>query len=363
MNSIIKKISILFLCISILGCKSIDVKPHKKLELKFLDEYILPEAVMIDGTVVGGLSGIDYYNGLYYLVCDDAFNPRFYEATITISDTIISNIEITKVVKIRDSSKYLDLEAIRYDSKTNKVFLTSEGHIKNQKQPLFFNVNTTGKIDKTFNIPLAFYPNSEQQPRHNATLEGLSKSYNEEEGYWITMELPLKADGPEPQLVKTKSPVRITYINTITNETVKQFAYLLDPIAKQPKNKFAVNGLTDILEYGKNKFFVIERSYSSGLGNQSNTIKLFNVDATKATNTLKMDNLITESYVSGTKTLLLDFEQLRDKLTNNSIDNIEGITFGPTLSNGNKTLLLISDNNFNRFEKQLNQFILLEIVD
>ena len=362
MNNIIKKINILFFCISISGCKSIDVKPHNKLELKFLDEYVLPEDILVDSTLVGGLSGIDYYNGLYYIVCDDASNPRFYEATITISDTIISNIEITKVVKIRDSSKYLDLEAIRYDSKTNKVFLTSEGHIKNQKQPLFFNVNSTGKIDKTFNMPSAFYPNSEQQPRHNATLEGLSKSYNEE-GYWIAMELPLKADGPEPQLVKTKSPVRITYINTIANETVKQFAYLLDPIAKQPKNKFAVNGLTDILEYGKNKFFVIERSYSSGLGNQSNTIKLFNVDATKATNTLKMDSLNYIDYVPAIKELLLDFEQLRDKLTNNSIDNIEGITFGPTLSNGNKTLLLVSDNNFNRFEKQLNQFILLEIVD
>ncbi len=362
MNNIIKKISILFFCISISGCKSIDVKPHNKLELKFLDEYVLPEDILIDNTLVGGLSGIDYYNGLYYLVCDDAFNPRYYEATINVDNSEISKIAIEKVIRIKDTSKYLDLEAIRYDAKTKQMFLTSEGHISRQKHPLFFSVNSGGNIVNEFKIPVAFYPNSTQQPRHNATLEGLSKSYNEK-GYWIAMELPLKADGSEPQLVKTKSPVRITYINTIANETVKQFAYLLDPIAKQPKNKFAVNGLTDILEYGKNKFFVIERSYSSGLGNQSNTIKLFNVDATKATNTLKMDSLNNIDYVPATKELLLDFEQLRDKLTNNSIDNIEGITFGPTLSNGNKTLLLVSDNNFNRFEKQLNQFILLEIVD
>jgi hypothetical protein len=353
-----KIISILLFCVIILGCKNGDVKSVDKLQLRFLDEFILADDIIVDSTLVGGLSGIDYYNGLYYLVCDDASNPRYYEATITIKDTVITNIAITKIIKIRDSSKYLDLEAIRYDGNTNKIFLTSEGHIDKQEFPLFFSVNSDGDIVNEFKIPTAFYPNSTQQPRHNATLEGLSKNYNEEE-YWVAMELPLKADGPEPQLIHTKSPVRITLISTTSNQALKQFAYLLDPIAKQPKGNFAVNGLSDILEYAKAKFFVIERSYSSGLGNQSNTIKIFNVDATKATNTLNIDSLRIESYVPATKTLLLDFENLRNRLTNNSIDNIEGITFGPTLPNGNKTLLLVSDNNFNRFEKQLNQFILL----
>lgn len=33
------------------------------------------------------------------------------------------------------------------------------------------------------------------------------------------------------------------------------------------------------------------------------------------------------------------------------IDNIEGVTFGPTLSNGKRSLLFIADNNFNPLEK------------
>ena len=357
-----KIISILFCCVLIFGCKNIDDRSDDKLQLKFLDEFVLADDIIVDSTLVGGLSGIDYYNGLYYIVCDDASDPRYYKASITIRDTVISKITITKVIKIKDSFKYLDLETIRYDGNTNQVFITSEGNINKQKPPLFFSVNSGGDIINEFNIPSAFYPNSIQQPRHNATLEGLSKSYDEN-GYWIAMELPLKADGSEPQLIPTKSPVRITLISTTSNQALKQFAYLLDPIAKQPKGDFAVNGLSDILEYAKDQFFIIERSYSSGLGNQSNTIKIFNVDAANATNTLNIDSLSTESYVSATKTLLLDFENLRNRLTNNNIDNIEGITFGPTLVNGNKTLLLVSDNNFNRFEKQLNQFILLEIVN
>ena len=362
MNNYIKKISILLLNISVLGCKSVDVKTHNELELKFLDEFILDENIMIDSTLVGGLSGIDYSDGLYYLVCDDASNPRFYEANIEITNTEISNVTIEKVVRIKDTSKYLDLESIRYDTEKNCILLTSEGHIKNQKKPLFISINESGKIEDDFIIPSAFYPNSIEKPRHNGTLEGLSLSQGNK-GYWIAMELPLEVDGLEPQLTKTTSPVRITYINPLTNESTRQFAYLLDAVAKQPLNNFAVNGLTEILEYEKDNFFVIERSYSSGLGNQGNTIKIFKVDASKATNTLKINSLKESAYISATKELLLDFENYRNNLTNNSIDNIEGMTFGPTLSNGNKSLILVSDNNFNRLEKQLNQFILLEIID
>ena len=42
------------------------------------------------------------------------------------------------------------------------------------------------------------------------------------------------------------------------------------------------------------------------------------------------------------------------------IDNIEGVTFGPTLPNGHNTLLFVADNNFQPFEK--NQFLLFEVI-
>ena len=42
------------------------------------------------------------------------------------------------------------------------------------------------------------------------------------------------------------------------------------------------------------------------------------------------------------------------------VDNVEGITFGPTLPNGHRTLLLVADNNFAVFEKT--QFFLFEII-
>jgi len=361
-NNIMKQIVFLIFCIIFFNCKSIDVKLSDELKLQFLDEFVLADDIMVDGTLVGGLSGIDYHNEKFYLVCDDSYNPRYYEAKIEISDRKISAVEIQKVVQIKDTTHFLDLESIRFNSDNNQILLTSEGHIKRQKNPMLFSLNYKGETNKIFEIPSQFYSNSLQKPRHNGTLEGMCQSIDGK-GIWIAMELPLEMDGPEPKTSKTNSPVRITYINTNNQKLHKQFAYKLDAIAKQPKGDFAVNGLTEILEYDKNKFFIVERSFSSGLGNQGNTVKIFKVNVEKATNIVSYESLINAKYRTCTKELLFDLEDIRDKLTNNSVDNIEGISFGPKLPNGNMTLLLVADNNFNKLGEQLNQFILFEVID
>ena len=362
MNSFLRNVIGCLLVVLFFGCKSTQVTHYKNLKVKFLSEYILPDTIAVANTRVGGLSGIDFYNGMYYLVCDDSNNPRFYEATISIDSFKISSINFDKVVEIHDESDFLDLESIRFNKASNQVLLTSEGHIKNQKDPMFFSVNLDGELETRFKIPDEFKANSPERPRHNATLEALCHSFDDN-GYWIGMELPLMADGLEPQLTPTKSPVRLTYIDSKTEKPEKQFAYFLDPIAKNPNGNFAVNGLTDLIEYKKDVFIVIERSYSGGYDNQGNTIKLYKVDCKSASNTLEMSSLKDGNFTAAKKELLLNFEDFRSKLTNQSIDNIEGIALGPKLSNGNNSLLLVSDNNFNRTEKQLNQFILLEIVE
>ena len=42
-------------------------------------------------------------------------------------------------------------------------------------------------------------------------------------------------------------------------------------------------------------------------------------------------------------------------------DNIEGVTFGPLLPNGHKTLLFIADNNFSNLQKT--QLLLFEVIE
>ena len=42
------------------------------------------------------------------------------------------------------------------------------------------------------------------------------------------------------------------------------------------------------------------------------------------------------------------------------VDNIECVTFGPRLPNGNASLIMASDNNFS--PKQVNQFLSFEVL-
>ncbi|WP_255702849.1 esterase-like activity of phytase family protein [Antarcticibacterium sp. 1MA-6-2] len=91
-------------------------------------------------------------------------------------------------------------------------------------------------------------------------------------------------------------------------------------------------------------------------------MRIFDVDARNATNTLGADNLRKIDYIAAKKTLVFDFKSIRKDLKEQIIDNLESITFGPDLPNGNKTLLLASDNNFNSLGRQISQIILMELI-
>ena len=157
---------------------------------------------------------------------------------------------------------------------------------------------------------------------------------------------------------------KVHYFDKSSQKATKQFAYQLEHITKPAKANINLNGLTAILEYKENHFFIIERTYQSGYGAYGNIVRVFEASIDKeTTNILEIDSLKTTKFIPLKKRLLLNFEDVKKHLTEGIIDNIEGITFGPELESGNKTILLISDDNFQIYGKQLNQFILLEISD
>lgn len=354
------------LLVSLSACKSSRLGSTRNVQVRFLDEFVIPDSLQIDGKTVGGLSGIDYHDGNYYFVSDHPGNPRIYRAEIEISDEKIDTIVISEAIEIDKSSDalknaHLDLEGILWDPEKEEFTLISEGSIKELLDPRVFRVSKRGNFVDSFEVPENFLAHSSKEPRNNRTFEGLAKSFDQK-GIWVAMELPLKTDGPKAKLIRTKSPVRITFFDEKTGQATKQFPYRLEPIAKIPWLYFAVNGVTDLVEYAPDKFLVLERGFAAGHGSKGYTVRIFDVDASLATNTLDRSNLKVNFYNPAKKTLLYDFKWAKQYLSEEFIDNIEGITFGPTLSNGNQSLLLISDNNFNSYARQLNQVILLEFI-
>jgi hypothetical protein len=132
-------------------------------------------------------------------------------------------------------------------------------------------------------------------------------------------------------------------------------------LIKIPLLPFGLNGVTEILQLDKEHILVLERSFSAGHKSKGNRVKLFLVNISDAKNTLYYDSLKKHKNINLQKILVFDSKTIKSKLKYKFIDNIEGLTYGPVLSNGNKSLILVSDNNFNSMGQQLNQFLLLEI--
>ena len=358
-----KILPLLLSALVLTSCKSTRLGETFNLQVRLLDDYTIEENLLVENTRVGGLSGIDFANGEFVLVSDQPSNPRFYKADIVLGEEGIDTIIFKEVVQLdlpeSQEKQNFDLESIIYDSSSDNFYISSEGAIKEEIDPAILKVSAEGKLQEFLPLPQHLLSASEKPPRNNGALEGLAESFDKK-GVWAAMELPLKSDGPKPKLIRTKSPVRITYFDKQTGKATKQFPYLLEPIAKIPWLYFAVNGVTDLLEYAPDRFLILERGFAAGHGQNGNTVRIYDVDARLGTNTLDKKSLKISFYNPAKKKLLYDFKWAKDYLSEGFIDNIEGITFGPDLPNGNRSLLLISDNNFNSLGQQANQVILME---
>ena len=98
----------------------------------------------------------------------------------------------------------------------------------------------------------------------------------------------------------------------------------------------------------------MERSFSTG--RMACTIRVYMVDVSKAGDINAVASLKQSPPTKPLeKHLLLNMDNLGIY-----VDNVEGMTFGPTLPNGHKTLLMVVDNNFSVLEKS--QFFLFEVM-
>ena len=347
-------------------------------ELRLLGEFVVPFNKPFKNTKVGGLSGIDYdaMHDEYYLVCDDrsAINPaRFYKAKIHISAKGIDSVEFTDVRSLLQANGDLypsskqdpkltpDPESIRYNPKTNKLIWSSEGErTVRAKDTILSNpainvMGMEGKLIHSLAIPdILFMKATENGPRKNGTLEGLSYA-NDYKTIYTILEEPLYEDGPRVGVKENNTAIRIFEFNEATGKNSAQYAYIPEPIAYPaiPVTEFKINGIPEILWVGKNRLIVIERSFSTGrLGC---TVRLYLTDLSHTENIVSVPSLKNHHATPAVKKLLLNMDDL-----GKYIDNVEGVTLGPDLPNGHKTLILVTDNNFEFIEQT--QFFLFEII-
>ncbi|HKP23747.1 MAG TPA: esterase-like activity of phytase family protein [Dongiaceae bacterium] len=342
--------------------------------LHFIGAVTVPNDKMVDGTLVGGLSGIDYDPAadLWYLISDDKSdkNPaRFYTAKLTFDEAHLASVEIAHAVTLlqadgqpypnaKSGGEVPDPESIRRDPETGSLWWTSEGDRKLGLSPFLRVAAPDGKHLTDLPVPGIFTMNKDQEigPRHNLGFEGVSFT-PDGRSVWLAMESALYQDGPIAT-PSTGAIVRLTRFNRNRKMLAEEFAYPLDPIQAVPTGKNGDNGIAEILALDDTHALVLERSGVEGAdGIWKLYIRIYAIDAARATDIHAVPSLASANYVPVAKRPVIDLAKTADI---GPVDNIEGMSWGPVLADGKRSLVLVSDNNFN--PAQTTQFLAFEVL-
>ena len=328
--------------------------------IEFIGQATLPTGLIFQKTEIGGLSGITYdaKNNLYYAISDDRgqkATPRFYTFTIDLSKGKLSNNDVIPVgvTNLLNTSNQpfppntTDTEGIAITNQ-DTIFVSSEGDVDKLINPFIKEFAlASGKTISTLPIPDKFLPDSQKQKgiRNNLAFESLTITPNQKFLFTAT-ENALIQDGPAAKSgVGTSS--RILEYNLLTKQPEREFLYQTEPVTPlfNPTGKFA-SGLPDLLALNnQGNFLSIERSFT-GLGF---TVFVFEISLENATDIHNFDSIAKvdpDKIKPVEKKLLLDLRTL-----DVSLDNVEGLTLGAKLPDGQPSLILISDNNFNGLQQ------------
>lgn len=341
--------------------------------LRVIGVTSLPTGTLFQGVEFGGISGLDRAaDGTYWAIADDRGGergtPRFYNLSLDYDAAGFNGVAINSQTYMQRpdgttfplNARTVDPEGIRVAPNGN-LYWSSEGNwnanAASRYQPFVREMTTSGVFVREFATPAMYnyVDNTSTGGRNNKLFEALTVTPNGT--IYTANEDALVQDGPLTS-VSNGSVVRLTALDPVSGAAGAQYAYELPPIPVDavPGAPFGPdNGLPELLAISDTQFIAIERAFAFGVGN---TIRLTLAEITAdTTDVSSFASLTGADYTPMRRTLLLEMPITFEGIT---LDNIEAISWGKTLANGNRTLVLAADNNFSA--TQSTQFIALEIA-
>jgi hypothetical protein len=368
------------LCIVLVltGCAVPQVSAEQRLFLdlsvELLGETVLP-AQTVEGTPVGGLSAITYdvQRDRFYALSDDRGGialPRFYTLTAAVTPNGLQDLTIEKVTPLTDEAGepfgngQLDPEGMALTPR-GTLIISSEGSPRQGVDPFLGEFELqTGQLQTRFRIPDRYLSPRDASPTQ-AQAQGIQENLGFEA---LTLAAPTGMTNytdPFRLFVATEGPLlqdldadpEIPYKNRLLHYLIGQpqstlLAEHWYPMDLAPLGA-VLSGLSELLVLDSGgHLLALERSF----GLQGFTVKLYQIALGGATDTSAIATLQGET---------LNLNPIRKQLVANlndlgiPLDNLEGMTLGPTLPDGNPSLILVSDNNFD--DRQKTQFLLFRL--
>ena len=365
-------LAIVLVSIGLTACGTTPVTAQERtflnLSLEFLDRYELPT---FNDTPLRGLSALTYdrQQNRFYVLSDDRsqFAPaRFFTLNVKLAqaETVkIDDVTVESVTFLSDEQGefpkgQIDPEGIAL-SPRGTIFISSEGVPSENVAPFIGEFERqSGQIRQSLKIPERYLPHqTEAGPigvQKNLGFESLTLSpsglaADDPFRLFTAVESALYQDSPSDPADHDRVRLLHYVIGPVGPPVlVAEHLYLLD----SPPEGAIAYGLTELITLDKEGYFLsLERSYSSsGWG-----AKIFEVVIGNATDTFRIASLSRLGQVVPLKKkLLLDLSELGIDL-----DNLEGMSLGPHLSDGSQSLVLVSDDNFK--DNQVTQLLLFRL--
>lgn len=325
--------------------------------LKKVASFEVTEGQVFEKTKVGGLSGLvfDPIENNWVAVSDDRGRinePRFYRLDIqsqpfAVQFKGVSFVHPSKKVDSWSKS-IMDLEGVA-PLPWGNFLISSEGDL-NQKprvNPSLFDVKPNGTVIRQFDLPKDFLPeptgHQSKGIQNNRGPEGLTASADQKT-LWVAMEDATYQEMLKLEKEKKKSDERkIAIVQYEMQEAwiikpTKNFWY--QPTSQQKERTIEVRGISEILWRHDHVIWVMERALEVSVSGMNHSVQIYEVDLDQVDkNQLLTKKLIFNANTVGNKSGVDSKYE---------IPNFEGMAPGPMLKDGRQTVVLVSDNNFQK---------------
>jgi hypothetical protein len=272
----------------------------------------------IESDTVADLSGITWLGGASFAAVSDKRNLiQYLRLAIDPATGAITAGELGRTVPVPARGR--DFEALAWDSAAKAFYIASE-----QGSTVYRFTPSNAKVS-SLPIPAIF-----AKPRRNLGLESLTRHAKTGQ-FWIANEEALPADGP----LTSQSEGTLIRLQRLDARFRPrgQYAWRTEPAAFRYAG--AGNGVCDLCALDDGRLLVLERGFA-GLGLR---LRIYLADFSRATDTTAIPALADPAvhFVPTTKTLLYE--------RSTSTRNFEGLTLGPPLAGGWRSLIAIADSN------------------
>lgn len=276
--------------------------------------------VLSSGTTgAAQLSGITWAGGSQFYVVGDN-DPIVYPLDVVIdpSNGVITDAVLSPGVTLAAGD---DLEGLAYDAVTGTLLVSDESGPAIREHQL-----GDGALVQALTVPPIFAAH-----RPNLSLESLTLA-SDGASLWTANEEALSVDGP----VSSTSAGTVVRLQRFDAAFAAdgQWAYVTDPLPGDiglPGRDIEVSGVVDLAALDDGRLLVLERA----LGPTGFRHRLYEVDVSAATDVSAIADLSSATFTPAAK--FLHWDRL-------SGFNYEGLSLGPPLANGLRSVMLVADN-------------------